>query len=401
VPLLVNDGVSAILNTNSQPESTSSLGLKLGAAFTVSAKFDLTNPAGTTGYGLGLNDGTSTHSSDQVVQIDVQKSNGNVVVDLFQANLTANTFTLLASQTITPAQLAGNDQILLQLDHVANLTAITGSFELLSGGNVTYTHPFSTTGTIFTGGVTWTRPENFSFAIPATVTISGAAKEGQTLTANAATNDADATIHYQWQRSDDGSFSVGHITPIGTDSSTYVVQESDEGAKIRVVATTSDSDNTSTASATSSATSTVIDKVLAFASAASISGTALEGQTLTAINGTLNDNDAAVTGYQWQSFYGGAWHDITGATSQTYVVSGADETHLIRVVETATDSDGGPSITSTSAATAAVIDETPSITVSISGTPQEGQTLHAVVSGFEDDDTLTYQWQSSSDGGHT
>src|SRR5262249_21641833 len=106
VPLLVNDGVSAILNTNSQPQSTSSLGLKLNADFTVSATFDLTNPAGTTGYGLGLNDGTSTHASDQVVQIDVQKYNGNVVVDLFQANLTADTFTLLAQQTITTAQLA-------------------------------------------------------------------------------------------------------------------------------------------------------------------------------------------------------------------------------------------------------------------------------------------------------
>src|SRR5262249_26173574 len=162
---------------------------------TVSAKFDLANPAGFTGYGLGLTDGTSTHSSDEVVQIVVQKVNGNVVVDLFEADFTANNpFTLLASQTITSAQLAANNQIQLQLDHVANSTAITGSFELLSSGSGTYTETFSSAnqqGTIFTDGVTWTRAQIFSFATPATLTISGTAKEGQTLTANAATNDAD------------------------------------------------------------------------------------------------------------------------------------------------------------------------------------------------------------------
>src|SRR5262249_54486357 len=185
VPLLVNDGVAAILNTNTQ--STSDLGLKLNAAFTVSAKFDLSNPANTTGYGLGLTDGTSMHSSDEVVQIVVQKVNGNVVVDLFQADFTAeNPFTLLASQTITSTQLTGNDQIKLQLDHAVNSTAIIGSFELLSGGSVTGTTTFLGTGqqgTIFTHGAHWTRAELFSFATPTPVTISGIAKEGQTLPA--------------------------------------------------------------------------------------------------------------------------------------------------------------------------------------------------------------------------
>jgi len=39
-------------------------------------------------------------------------------------------------------------------------------------------------------------------------------------------------------------------------------------------------------------------------------------------------------------------------------VTEADETHVLRVVETATDSDGGPSATSTSAPTSAVADIT-------------------------------------------
>src|SRR5207245_9832818 len=77
---------------------------------------------------------------------------------------------------------------------------------------------------------------------------------------------------------------------------------------------------------------------------ASISGTSQEGQVLTAVNGTLNDSDAAVTGYQWTRDGG----NISGATSQTYTVVEAVEGHLLRVVETATDADGGPSITPTS-----------------------------------------------------
>src|SRR5213075_2542724 len=38
-----------------------------------------------------------------------------------------------------------------------------------------------------------------------TNTIGGTAKEGQVLTSNATTNDADATLSYQWQFSTDGS----------------------------------------------------------------------------------------------------------------------------------------------------------------------------------------------------
>src|SRR5205823_342749 len=107
----------------------------------------------------------------------------------------------------------------------------------------------------------------------------------------------------------------------------------------------------------------------AFTSAASITGTAQEGQVLTAVNGALNDSDAAVTGYQWTR----DGVNIAGATSSTYTVTEADETHLLRLIETATDSDGGPSTTSTSAPTAAVLDAAPTVTTPvITGTAGEG-----------------------------
>ena len=123
------------------------------------------------------------------------------------------------------------------------------------------------------------------------------------------------------------------------------------------------------------------DITLAF-TAASISGTAQEGTVLTAVDGTLNDSDAAVTGYQWQISADGltGWTDIATATSSTYTLIEADEGKFLRVIETAHDSDGGPNTTSTSAATLAVTDITLAFTsaATITGTAQEGTALTAV-----------------------
>src|SRR5205823_1329144 len=118
--------------------------------------------------------------------------------------------------------------------------------------------------------------------------------------------------------------------------------------------------------------------------------TAKEGSALTAVNGTLNDSDASVTGYQWQSSSNGgtSWTNIAGATSSTYTPAESDESHLLRVVETASDSDGGPPTTSTSAATTAVSDITLAFTsaAAVGGTAKEGSTLTAVNGGLNDSD---------------
>src|SRR6202007_1527306 len=89
---------------------------------------------------------------------------------------------------------------------------------------------------------------------------------------------------------------------------------------------------------TSAPTATVSDIALAFTTAASITGTAKEGSVLTAVNGSLNDSDAAVTGYQWQSSSDGGttWSNISGATSASYTAVEGDEGHLLRGVEPAT-----------------------------------------------------------------
>ena len=87
------------------------------------------------------------------------------------------------------------------------------------------------------------------------VLIAGTAQQGQTLTAETSTNDPNASIDYQWQKSSDGV----HWTAIdGATGMTYTLQSSDVGDTIEVVATTSDPGNPQpAATATSTATATV------------------------------------------------------------------------------------------------------------------------------------------------
>jgi Ca2+-binding RTX toxin-like protein len=216
------------------------------------------------------------------------------------------------------------------------------------------------------------------------VTVGGTAQQGQTLTAAAVANDADAVVTYQWQSLSGTTWS--NIS--GATGSTYTATEADEGNQLRVVATSTDSDG-SGATATSAATNAVIDITPTLS--VSVSGTAQEGQTLTA-SAVANDADAVVT-YQWQSFNGTTWSNITGATSQTYTAAEADEGNQLRVVATSTDSDGSGT-TATSAATAAVVDIAPTLSVTVSGTAQEGQTLTANAVANDADAVVTYQWQS-------
>jgi hypothetical protein len=119
-----------------------------------------------------------------------------------------------------------------------------------------------------------------------------------------------------------------------------------------LVATSTDSDGSGTTS-TSLATATVID-IAPTLTTPVISGTAQQGQTLTATAAVANDSDATVS-YQWQANHGSGYANIAGATSLSYVVQVSDEGATLKLVATSTDSDGSGTI-STSLATAAVAD---------------------------------------------
>src|SRR5450755_962938 len=216
------------------------------------------------------------------------------------------------------------------------------------------------------------------------VTVSGTAQEGQTLTASYVSDEpSETTVTYQWQNNG------ANIS--GATGSTYVVQESDEGGSIQVVATGTDLDgNPVTTTATSTPTSAVVDQAATLS--VTVSGTAQEGQTLTASYVSDEPSETTVT-YQWQN--NGA--NISGATGSTYVVQESDEGGSIQVVATGTDLDGNPvTTTATSTPTSAVVDQAATLSVTVSGTAQEGQTLTAsYVSDEPSETTVTYQWQNN------
>ena len=110
-----------------------------------------------------------------------------------------------------------------------------------------------------------------------------------------------------------------------------------------------------------------------------VTGTATEGETLTANTSGLTDADGladAAYAYQWvRTPSGGSDADISGATSQTYVPVFADAGATLKVRVTVTD-DEGHEATFESAATATVeATARPSVTVVSDGDVTEGGTV--------------------------
>jgi len=86
--------------------------------------------------------------------------------------------------------------------------------------------------------------------ITGTVTIIGTPQVGQTLRANTNNLGGRGTISYQWMRG---------WTNIGTNSSTYVVQQADIGSAIRVIVTRSDNPGSITSAPTAVVTPSAFD----------------------------------------------------------------------------------------------------------------------------------------------
>ena len=214
-------------------------------------------------------------------------------------------------------------------------------------------------------------------------TITGTAQVGETLTADTpgiADSDglSNVSYSYQWLSSRDTEID-------GATSSTYSLQESDEGKVIRVRVTFTD-DVGHEESLTSGATAEVAPNFHA-TGAPTITGTAEMGETLTAdtsgivdidgldnvsfsyqwirSDGTADLNNTAAP-FQWNPTDGTADLDIDSATSATYTITATDVGHAIKVRVSYTD-DAGNVESLTSAATVTVPIEV-TFTFSIEGT---------------------------------
>jgi hypothetical protein len=283
----------------------------------------------------------------------------------------------------------------------ANISGATNSTYVLSPSDVSDTLRVVVTAKNSVGSTSaTTQPSAAVAAIPpsntAPPTISGIARDGQTLTASTGSWNGSPPISYayQWESCNSSGGSCASIS--GATSSSYTITHEEVGHTIRVKVTASNS--AGEASATSAATGTVAAAAPANTTLPVISGEAKDGRTLSASTGAWNGTPPLTYAYQWQSCNrsGESCSDVSGATHSTYVLGHGDVGTTLRAIVTAMNSVGSAS--SATEATAVVTAPGPTnITVpAISGTAQEGQTLTASEGTWEGTPPLTYsyQWQS-------
>ncbi len=310
--------------------------------------------------------------------------------------------------TVSIAGVATEDQILTASNTLSDDDGMgTVSYQWQRGGsniagatNTTYTLTDADVGTTITVVASYTDGNSTNESVSSagvgpianindvptgTVSIAGTPTEDQILTASNTLADADGmgTVSYQWQR--------GGSDIAGATAGTYTLTDADVGTTITVVASYTDGNSTNE-SVSSAGVGPIANINDVPTGTVSIAGTPTEDQILTASN-TLADADGMGTvSYQWQR--GGS--DIAGATASTYTLTDADVGATITVVASYTDGNStNESVSSAGVGPIANINDTPTGTVSIAGTPTEDQVLTASNTLADADGlgTITYQWQ--------
>jgi Ca2+-binding RTX toxin-like protein len=185
--------------------------------------------------------------------------------------------------------------------------------------------------------------------------VTGLLVQNQTLTANPATIvDADGLSNpqfsFQWQ----ANRGVGWVNIAGAIGSTFVLTQAQVGQNMRVVVSYVDDFGVQ-----ESIASDILDPVAnandAPTGAVLISDTTpVQGQTLTALTGSIADLDGlGAFSFQWQQGTGGVFSDIIGATAATFTPGLNHGNQQLRVIVRYTDGFGALE-TLTSAATDAV-----------------------------------------------
>ena len=194
--------------------------------------------------------------------------------------------------------------------------------------------------------------------------ITGTAQEGQSLTADVSgIADADGlgSFSYQWLR--DG------VAITGATGSSYSLGDSDVGAAMSVTVSYVDGNGTAE-SLTSAATSAVANVNDAPTGTPLITGTAQEGQTLTAdVSGIADADGLGSFSYQWLRD-GVA---ITGATGSSYSLGDSDVGAAMSVTVSYVDGNGtAESLTSAATVAVANVNDAPTGTPLITGTAARG-----------------------------
>ncbi|QNP29942.1 cadherin domain-containing protein [Cylindrospermopsis curvispora] len=224
--------------------------------------------------------------------------------------------------------------------------------------------------------------------------------QGQTLTANTnGISDIDGlgTFNYQWQRLNDTTWEA--IT--GANAATYNPSQRDVNRSLRVRVTYTDGRGTQE-TLFSTATGLVIDLPDGPTGQPTISGTLTQGELLTADPSSIADLDGFGTfSYQWQqSTDGTTWNNIPNATGNTYRLTQNQVGRQVRVRVNYIDGLGTrETVTSTATTPILNVNDAPTGSVTVRGTPAIGVTLSADTRSLVDPDdevnsvrAFSYQW---------
>ena len=171
--------------------------------------------------------------------------------------------------------------------------------------------------------------------------IAGDAIEGQELGASSGTWTGSPTSYaYQWQDCNSSGESCSNIS--SASASSYQLTSGDIGYTLRVVVTaTNAGGSTSATSAPTALVSAPPTPAPTNTAPPSLSGSAVEGQTLSVSSGTWTGSPTSYT-YQWQDCdsSGESCSNITAATNSTYKLASSDVGHTVRALVTATNAAG-------------------------------------------------------------
>lgn len=184
--------------------------------------------------------------------------------------------------------------------------------------------------------------------------VSGVAQAGASLQADPGTwSGAGVKLALQWQRCD--AFGARCADVPGATADTYLAGAADVGSTFRIFVLASN--NNGEASAVSAPSAVVAPAPLAMPrsvapsllSAPTVTGTAQEGQTLTAATGSWSGTAPLSYVYQWKrcDSSGGSCLAVAGATQASYSLSANDVGATMKVQVTASNSAGSATATST------------------------------------------------------
>jgi hypothetical protein len=280
----------------------------------------------------------------------------------------------------------------------ADIAGETGSSYDLAAADIGHSVRVQVTGTNVAGNATASSsPTSAVVADPPANTVapalSGTAQDGSTLTLDDGSWSGTGPLAFDvvWQRCHAAGANCAAIA--GETGTSYTLTAADIDATIRALVTASNVAGVATAQ--TAPTTVVAPEPPVNTVAPVVSGTRVDGGTLTTGDGTWSGTQPILFTYQWQRCDGLVCTDITGATSDSYTLGAGDIGHDVRAVVTAANDAGAASASSAVAVPVAPAPPVSVVAPTTTGTPLAGQTLTAHDGTWDGSQPMTpaYQWQ--------